>query len=352
MPSRDEIITVKQAKEIFNRYYREKHAGSPEKIFMAQLYDMMYQKQAKYTIKCNSTKNPKKINGNMVKSGECEKGSIRYANAQGPKTFDIPGIDSFPERSQLPIANTKSTKKHYSRGYSTTMAGDTGEVYGPRVGGKTLYKGYFGTLLQNRANIPGFKPLIQTYWDKRRDPANKSNKKYDRTNKNWLDKLGSRTVTVAMGFLSSDSMYDIRSAGYTLGPITLDSGKIYKPRARQIAIRSYLKLFGFNFIKNKQGYRIEINDRFLFTLTFNINILTDSKNKTLPGDTDPASLVTNKVIIDIHSGELFNMDGEKRGETLIELYTTLDTDDAGDDFNIEITDAVAIDILPSTAATK
>ena len=85
-------ISIEDAKKRFHEYYN-KRSQSPIARLRAKMFDMMYQKKPKFTIKCDP------------ETGQCEKGSEKYLLEEGPRTFDIEGIDSFPEDTEFELNN-------------------------------------------------------------------------------------------------------------------------------------------------------------------------------------------------------------------------------------------------------
>ena len=101
---RTDTITIEQARRRFNEYYAEK-SKTPIGLFRAKLFDMMYQKKPSNLIKCNQT------------TGICEKGSIKYMLEEGPKTFDVEGVDAFPEGEEFELKLPGGeTRKYTSKG--------------------------------------------------------------------------------------------------------------------------------------------------------------------------------------------------------------------------------------------
>ena len=145
-------ITIDQARRRFNEYY-EKKSKTPIGLFRAKLFDMMYQKKPANLIKCNQI------------TGICEKGSIKYMLEEGPKTFDVEGVDAFPEGDEFEVELPGGEiRKYTSKGYEKTLSTDDAlkPVYGPRLNaGKELYSKHF----RDKYKVRTGKNLVDIYWD-------------------------------------------------------------------------------------------------------------------------------------------------------------------------------------------
>ena len=177
---RDGTISLEEAKKVFNDYY-DKRAKSKIGQFRAKLFDMMYQKKEKYTLTPD------------------EKGSIRYKLQEGPRTFDMKGVDWFPEGTTFQVE--KDGKEYTSKGATNRKENDTNtEIYGPRIkDDTTLYSEHFADKYQDRILSNEFgnddegknKNLVDIYWQKYRDDPSK----YMRKNKK--DRLDIVTIDFA-----------------------------------------------------------------------------------------------------------------------------------------------------------
>ena len=177
---RDGTISLEEAKKVFNDYY-DKRAKSKIGQFRAKLFDMMYQKKDKFTLTPD------------------EKGSERYKLQEGPRTFDMKGVDWFPEGTTFQVE--KEGKEYTSKGATNRRANDTNnEIYGPRIkDDSTLYSEHFADKYQERVISDEFgyneegksKNLIDIYWQKYRDEPSK----YMRKNKK--DRLDILTIDFA-----------------------------------------------------------------------------------------------------------------------------------------------------------
>lgn len=142
-------ITLEQAKKRFHEYYDNKHKDSPYKN-RAKMFDVMYQKQKSKTLTPDTP------------------GSARYLLPHGPKTFDMKGVDWFPEGT---IMNVNDDITVVSRGYSNKKENDpeNTEIYGPRVKkDNMLYSEYFRNKYYDRQDLQ-YKNLVDYHWNKRDD---------------------------------------------------------------------------------------------------------------------------------------------------------------------------------------
>jgi len=154
-------ITKEKAVETFNKYY-ENRANSAIGRFRAKLFDMMYQKKPSKTLTPG------------------EPGSERYLLEEGPRTFDMKGVDSFEEDTEFIIHGEDNTTKYKSKGstYKKSTDNEDAEVYGPRLNNddKTLYSSHFKEVYQDRAFLEedekgslNGKSLVEIYWEKYAD---------------------------------------------------------------------------------------------------------------------------------------------------------------------------------------
>lgn len=165
---RDGSISLEEAKKVFNDYY-DKRAKSKIGQFRAKLFDMMYQKKEKFTLTPD------------------QKGSIKYKLQEGPRTFDMKGVDWFPEGTTFQVE--KDGKEYTSKGATNRKDNDTNnEIYGPRIkDDSTLYSEHFADKYEERVISNEFgnddegntKNLVDIYWQKYRDDPSK----YMRKNK-------------------------------------------------------------------------------------------------------------------------------------------------------------------------
>jgi len=139
---RTESIQIWEARQKFDQYYKD-NTGNSIGEFRGKIFDMLYQKSSlprkkgkrrrkdgidvEYTfnptIKCNNTKKNKNIKNSIgeketLKPGHCEKGSIKYLLPKGPKTFDIVGVDSFPEGTKFKVPGDSKNKSYTSKGHT------------------------------------------------------------------------------------------------------------------------------------------------------------------------------------------------------------------------------------------
>lgn len=199
-------ITLEQAKKKFNDYYNNRWEN-PIGQKRAKLFDMMYQKKPKFTLKPG------------------EPGSERYLLEEGPRTFDMVGVDSFPEGEKHIIPDTNILVQ--SRGSTFTKKVDnkdnSGEIdskiYGPRLKNKTLFSKHFreiyednkkSNLFKNQLNITdendNRNDLVEIYWEKYR------NNEYKRKNKKKLVEKNNEYHTITnlekySGLLFNNEVY-------------------------------------------------------------------------------------------------------------------------------------------------
>merc|ERR1711918_207180 len=133
------------------------------------MFDAMYQKKQKTkqgnkrNFVCNMTDEyDHKLD---IAPGECEKGSAKYNLEMGPKTFDIDGIDSFPENEIISINHKGKSISIQSKGsslykpdYDKDISKEeiqinekgqkiSNKIYGPRLkSNQELYNSYFKKL--------------------------------------------------------------------------------------------------------------------------------------------------------------------------------------------------------------
>ena len=102
--NRDGVISLDEAKNRFIQYYNDR-AKSNIGRFRAKLFDMMYQKKPEKTLKPG------------------EPGSIRYNLEEGPRTFDMEGVDWFPEGEIFTVlGEDQYTDSYTSKGATNKRA--------------------------------------------------------------------------------------------------------------------------------------------------------------------------------------------------------------------------------------
>ena len=92
-------ITLEQAKKRFNEYYDKRNKTVTGRR-RAKLMDMMYQKKDSKVLVPN------------------EPGSEKYMLDEGPRTFDMVGVDYFPEGETFEMETTQGVISGVSRGAS------------------------------------------------------------------------------------------------------------------------------------------------------------------------------------------------------------------------------------------
>ena len=169
--NRDGSITKEQAIKRFNEYY-EGRAKSAIGRFRAKLFDMMYQKKPEKTLEPGTP------------------GSIKYMLEEGPRTFDMEGVDSFPEGDEFVVHNENITDKYTSKGSTYRKDGDSEEsIYGPRLSGQDdkLYSTHFREVYNERKRLDGDvkgslknNNLVEIYWNKYREGGIERKNKKDK----------------------------------------------------------------------------------------------------------------------------------------------------------------------------
>ena len=126
-------ITLKQAQDRFINYYNKRNKTKSGRV-RGKLFDAMYQKKPKFTLEPD------------------QPGSEKYLLEEGPRTFDMIGVDSFPEGEKFSIDNGDSVIRGTSKGatyYNSDLDESADKVYGPRLRRKQgenrdkLYSTYF-----------------------------------------------------------------------------------------------------------------------------------------------------------------------------------------------------------------
>lgn len=225
-------ITLVDAQKKFNEYYNLKHWDKPVGQKRAKLFDMMYQKKEKYTL----------VPG--------EPGSERYLLEEGPKTFDMVGVDHFPEGERQLVPESNITVKSKGATYiqkedsDDMIDGKIGdahpEVYGPRKNNKRLFNKYFkemyddnqkNNFFENQLNKNDVKNkdrnnLVDIYWEQYRNgksgtgqsPHKRKNKK------NTLTKFGSHVNQLRDDELKDYSAIEYKDDIYLIED---ESGEVY-----------------------------------------------------------------------------------------------------------------------------
>ena len=165
-------ITKEEALKRFHEYYNERHKNSkPIVRLRAKMFDMMYQKKPKFVLTPG------------------EPGSERYMLEEGPRTFDMEGVDYFPEGDSISLKSDDYDVKVTSKGttYYDSQTDDTSEneletdnsgnltsktIYGPRLKSGKLYSKHFREKYNARKDLASKekgslkdKNLVDQYWD-------------------------------------------------------------------------------------------------------------------------------------------------------------------------------------------
>lgn len=170
--SRNDAIDLETAKKVFHDYYNSRTSSKIGRI-RAKIFDMMYQKKPRF----------------LLKPGE--PGSARYLLEEGPRTFDMEGVDFFPEGTTVTVDDPEyrdnppkvtshgATYKHDGDDIdnSTIVVDESGretssQVYGPRLKTDELYNTHFRDHYNTRKTEGDLKNrfkdkhLVEIYWDK------------------------------------------------------------------------------------------------------------------------------------------------------------------------------------------
>jgi hypothetical protein len=165
MKSQKNSISLERAKERFHEYYDNKHSD-PLSRKRAKMFDAMYQKKKSNTLQPDMP------------------GSNKYLLKHGPKTFDMMGVDWFPEGD---IININDDIKVRSRGYTgrREIDSDGQSVYGPRINeNDMLYSEYFRKKYYEREDLQD-KNLVDYHWKK-----DESGSKDDDSDEDGSDPVG------------------------------------------------------------------------------------------------------------------------------------------------------------------
>jgi hypothetical protein len=144
---RQGTITLEEAKKRFNDYYML-NTNSKSGRFRAKMNDLIYQKPSKFTL----------VPG--------EPGSEKYLLEKGPKTFDMVGVDWFPEGTVIEMEDPDyQGVEVISRGESKLSQKE-----------KELYAKHYKNALENET---AKKSLVDVYWEKYKkgEISNRANKK-------------------------------------------------------------------------------------------------------------------------------------------------------------------------------
>ena len=180
-------ITKEQALKQFHDYYNKRHShAKPITRLRAKMFDMMYQKKSKFVLKPG------------------EPGSEKYMLEEGPRTFDMEGVDYFPEGTNIDLKSDNYDVSFESKGatsydkekdqndsdLSDSPSTDS-KIYGPRLSSGRLYSKHFKDVYDERflkdsgkGSLDG-SHLVKKYWEKYRDDKIK----YARKNKKGLKSL-------------------------------------------------------------------------------------------------------------------------------------------------------------------
>jgi len=230
---REDTITYEDALKRFNDFYNDPSRNKTDiGRLRAKMFDAMYQKKDKTkagnkrSFKCNTGDS---YNEELdLESGQCEKGSAKYNLEMGPKTFDIEGIDSFPEGTSIDlnhrgkeISVISKGSSNYKKNYDSHIDKEdlkhnddgtvtSSKIYGPRIkhSGK-LYNEHFKNKYNELIDEEHFgtydgdgdkpKNIVQIYWDKynsgwRDDKGNRLQRKNKKKKKKLSEKLVKKDI--------------------------------------------------------------------------------------------------------------------------------------------------------------
>jgi hypothetical protein len=170
--NRTDAIDLETAKKVFHDYYSGR-TGSKIGRIRAKIFDMMYQKKPRFTLRPG------------------EPGSARYLLEEGPRTFDMEGVDFFPEGTTVTVDDPDyrdNPPKVTSHGATYKHDGDnidpdtinvdeqgnetSSQIYGPRLKTDELYNTHFKEHYNTRKTEGDLKNkfqdkhLVEIYWDK------------------------------------------------------------------------------------------------------------------------------------------------------------------------------------------
>ena len=206
------IITLEEARERFNDYYNKRNK-TPIGRLRGKFFDAAYQKKDRF----------------LLKPGE--PGSEKYMLEEGPRTFDMEGVDYFPEDTTFEVEADGKIKRGASKGatyYKNAADNEPREdlsppnvsgrqtskhIYGPRKNlTNELYSTYFKKHMSDRKGETGDlgsrstesgKNLIDIYWEQSRKG------KHTRKNKKITNKINPAGKNMIQFDMTNDMDIDI-----------------------------------------------------------------------------------------------------------------------------------------------
>ena len=287
-PYRTGSITKEQAIKRFNEYYN-KRSKTPIARLRAKMFDMMYQKKPKFTLRPG------------------EPGSEKYLLEEGPRTFDMVGVDYFDEGEKIIVEKEGPYAGHIAVSKGATfkkpidnvenvnldLSGreTSPEIYGPRIKSTgSLYNKHFRDVYNSRKKLPSTdnaslkeQNIVDKYWELYR---NDTTGKYKRKNKQKNENVTSYTF---MSY-SSDTLCTIYSND--LNNVEVLSN--IEPLERDDFL--YLKKLN---ILVENGEKLELNNSIIKYNLFKLTIDLDPFNE----DEDPEEL-----ILDTLTGKLYYLE--------------------------------------------
>jgi len=295
-------ITKEKAVETFNKYY-EKRANSAIGRFRAKLFDMMYQKKPSKTLTPG------------------EPGSERYLLEEGPRTFDMKGVDSFEEDDEFLIHGEDNSTRYKSRGSTYRKPTDEdAEIYGPRLNNddKTLYSSHFRKEYEDRAfleeqdkgSLKG-KSLVEIYWEKYKEGGIKrKNLKVTKDNFSFT------------GFNGIKSIYTIDS---TEKIIYDESGRLLNDEDTEIQLEFLIKLNLLN-INTDDDYIL--NKKFTSAKFLEITTQIEDMKDVFYYKLDNGLIVNQKCVPDRNNISLYKLmellDYELEDIILVKIHNCLE----------------------------
>jgi hypothetical protein len=164
-------ITFEEAKKRFHEYYNKRSSSKIGRI-RAKVGDMRYNKDDDKVLYPN------------------KEGSAKYLLPEGPRTYDMYGLDYFPEEQKVTYLDDPEYGKIKVelRGKPKLKSGDS-------------YEEYFHDKYNEREDICGNKNLVNVYWDKYYKKSVDEGKPLNRSRK------GSKKIALKKGDKITDSYF-------------------------------------------------------------------------------------------------------------------------------------------------
>ena len=265
------VISKETAIKRFHEYYN-KRSKSPIARLRAKMFDMMYQKKPKFVLRPG------------------EPGSEKYLLEEGPRTFDMVGVDYFDENEQFTVETEGEYAGHLgtSKGATFKKRQDnvdnvtidssgrekSPEIYGPRLSDSNeLYNSHFKKSYDNRKTLDSRdsaslkdKSLVEKYWELYRSNP----KKFKRKNIKNKKKIPSFT------FMSYD-----RDELLTIYEDDLDNVEV-DDTVEEIRELDKLYIEKLGIIKNSEEGRVfnqSLANKRTFRITIDLDLFDDDSEK-------------------------------------------------------------------------